>query len=203
MEPIDHSKIGRRSKRKGKRYESRVAKLLTDFTKVNFRKIPSSGGFNKFGGVVVAKHVFTGDVCCDNSSFKYSVEAKNRQDINIATIIKNPSTSPLSKYWYQCVEDANSNNKKPIMFFKPNNQSDFICISQKDDVYDKLKNSNHLCVNVYNSPVFMSVIARGSKGQKLGVSSKDVSLPNFIIIDWELFIKYVVPQDLFENILLG
>jgi len=129
----DHSKIGKRSKAKGKRYESRAAKLLTDFTGVNFRKTPGSGGWNKAGGVKVADYVFCGDIICDNKHFVFSVEAKSRKSFSFVAILKNPEIAAFTGWWKQCIEDAVSIHKLPFMMFKPDYQEDFVALTEEGE----------------------------------------------------------------------
>jgi hypothetical protein len=197
MNNTDLSAVGRRSKRKGKKYESRVASILSKFTGVNFRRVPMSGGFNKFGGVVVAEHVFSGDVLCDNKSFLYSVEAKNREDVSLTALLKNPESASLTKYWYQCCEDAAVNHRKPIMFFKPNVNDDWVAVCIYDVEALSLQNSSHIIVNIYHAPVMLSIINRDSKGKKLSKEVKEVNMQNFVVLEWNQFIKIVNPQALF------
>ena len=195
----EQSAIGRRSKRKGKAYEARVAKLWSDFTGENFRRVPSSGGFNKFGGLVVATQIFTGDVFSNNPNFIFSVEAKNRQDISLTALLKNPPTATITSYWYQCVEDARNNKKKPIMFFKPNMYDDWICLDYNDLEFLGLSNSIRMDFKLYGDETILTVINRNERGKKTSKERKSVKLPNFSIMDWKEFIKHVKPANLFEN----
>jgi hypothetical protein len=123
--------MGAKSKQKGNRYERRCAKLLSEFTGINFRKVPASGGFNKFGGQVVAEHVFSGDVICDKKEFLFSVEAKNQKTFSFVAMLKSPDTAKFTEWWRQCVEDAAKVDKLPMLIFKPDTQEDLIALTQK------------------------------------------------------------------------
>jgi hypothetical protein len=112
------SAIGRRAKNKGKSYERNFAKILTEWTGVNFRKTPGSGGFNK-QGVTVAGRSFAGDLICDKSNFIFSIEAKNRKNFSFQQILKNPSTAPFTEWWFQTVRDAKKEDLEPLLRFKP------------------------------------------------------------------------------------
>jgi hypothetical protein len=195
---VDRSKLGRSNKRKGKTFESRVAHILTEFTGVNFRRVPCSGGFNKFGGVVVAEHVFSGDVLCDSPHFDFSVEAKNRQDITLTALLKNPGTAPFTKYWYQCVADAAVNNRRPMMFFK-NAREDWVVITKHDAETLGVFNAPHLVFNVYQHPLVLSTIGRDASGKKLETKVADVVLPTPVMVHWPQFIKVVDPKGLFAG----
>ena len=122
--------MGAKSKQKGNRYERRCAKLLSEFTGVNFRKVPASGGFNKFGGQVVAEHAFSGDVICDKKEFMFSVEAKSQKAFSFVAMLKSPETAKFTEWWKQCVEDAKRVAKLPMLIFKPDSQEDFVAISE-------------------------------------------------------------------------
>lgn len=198
----DQSAVGKKSKRKGKTYEAHVASLLTQFTNTSFRRVPSSGGFNKTGGVVVATQIFTGDVFCDNPDFKFSVEAKNRKDISLTALLRDPTSAKLTKYWYQCVEDAKNNNRKPIMFFKPNTNYDWVCLTIEDSDKFGLKPESsaiYLGIHVYSEAINLSVIIRDKKGKRIGKEKKNVIVPNFNILDWHELTKHVKPEWLFGD----
>jgi hypothetical protein len=169
----NRSEVGRKSKKKGKRYESRVAKLLGDFTKVNFRKVPGSGGFNKAGGVKVADYVFCGDVICDRRDFRFSVEAKSRKTFSFVAILKDPQKAAFTEWWKQCIDDAKSINKLAIMFFKPDTQEDFVALTGKG----------------------MKAVGFEGPHYALNVYPDDIPTPN--IIRWKTFIGAVEPALLF------
>jgi len=123
--------MGSKSKQKGNRYERRCAKLLAEFTGVNFRKVPASGGFNKFGGQVVAEHAFSGDVICDKKEFCFSVEAKSQKAFSFVAMLKSPETAKFTEWWQQCVDDATKVSKLPMLIFKPDTTEDFVAV---DDI---------------------------------------------------------------------
>ena len=194
------STIGKRSKRKGKHYEARVAQLLTEFTNVKFRRVPvGSGGYNKTGGLVIAKHIFTGDVFSANPSFIFSVEAKNRKDISLTALLKSPESSSITKYWYQCIEDATNNNKYPILFFKPNISDDWVCLRTSDIQEFNLNKSIRIDLKLYYTSVSLKIIDRDMRGKKIKAEIKNIILPDFTIMDWHEFTKHVNPIKLFTE----
>lgn len=180
---VDHSKIGRRSKRKGKTYERRVGKLLTDFTQINFRSVPGSGGFNKFGGVSIREELFCGDVICDSQDFKFCVEAKNRKTFDFNSVLKNPNTAAFSEWWYQCNQDAKSVSLDPLMFFKPDHAADFIAITYQTFLELQLTSPtllNHFVLNTYSDPVTLKI-----KSAERRVTEKiTTQLPIPYVLDW-------------------
>jgi Holliday junction resolvase len=121
--------MGAKSKQKGNRYERRCVQLLSEFTGVPFRRIPSSGAFNKFGGAKVAEYVFSGDVISDNKDFIFSVEAKSQKVFSFVAMLKNPKTSAFTEWWKQCVGDAGSVSRLPMLMFKPDSQEDFVALN--------------------------------------------------------------------------
>lgn len=163
---------------KGKRYEYRVVELLSTFCGKKFRRVPSSGAFNKTGGVVICEHIFSGDVICEDEGFLFNVEAKNRNDISLAAALKTPDTSMLVKCWRQCVGDATTNNLLPMMFFKPNPNDDWVCI---------------------NDVAAAKLGIDGSMNRMIIFISKDTSLPDIIIMDWRKFAQVVDYKLLFCN----
>jgi len=174
MEKLSQSKIGKRSKSKGNRYERRVVKLLHEFTDINFRRVPASGGFNKTGGMVVNEAAFSGDVICDSDKFLYSIEAKNRKSISLPAILKNPTNTEFIKCWEQCTADACQINLKPMMFFKPNNSADWICLKEHDSIYSDF-NFQHMVIKL--QPEF----------------------DNIVLVDWSIFKANINSDKLFNE----
>ena len=196
----DASTIGRRSKNKGKAYERRIAALLSEFTGKNFRKVPSSGGFNKFGGAVVAEYIFTGDVICDDPNFSFSVEGKNRpNDFSFAQLATVPESAPFTEWWHQTIEDASSVGLLPLLFFKAASSStktvgsDFIATTKEG--LDKLgypKLGPIIVFDIYNRDLVFSI--RDRKETKIITKF----LPNAFIISWRLLVKNIDPLRFFD-----
>lgn len=171
---VDRSAVGRRSKRKGKTYERRCASLLTEFTGVNFRSTPASGGFNK-QGVTIRQELFCGDVICDRKDFLFCVEAKNRLSFSFESILKNPDTSPFTSWWYQCLDDAKSTKMLPILFFKPDNAADFVALTEDGIKQIEAENLPHFVIK-YNSKLTV---------KHYDELIKDVELPIPYIYNWK------------------
>ena len=185
MSKVNWSKVGRRSKRKGKTYERRCAKLLGEWTGVNFRSTPASGGFNK-QGVVIREEMFCGDLICDDPNFRFCVEAKNRDTFSFTGILKNPNTAAFSEWWWQCLDDATRIQKLPILFFKPDNAADFIALTALGLIATGYKGP-HYKLSVYDDPVTITI-----EKKKL-----TVRLPTPYIINWKDFVKNVDSKLLF------
>lgn len=121
---------GKKSRDKGKRYEAHIAKLLSEWTLVKFRRTPCSGGFNKTGGVRVAERTFSGDIICDRSDFKFTVEAKNRESLSLVALLSSPSTCEVLKWWDQCVTDGETSSLMPMMFCHISNGPDVVVVEE-------------------------------------------------------------------------
>jgi hypothetical protein len=187
----DYSAQGRRSKRKGKTYERRVAKILKEFTSVEFRSTPSSGGFNKFGGATIREELFCGDVIADDATFRYCVEAKNREEFSFTSILKSPETAAFTRWWHQCVEDANTVGLEPLMFFKPNRADDFVVMTLTE--YNKHYGNPKVpfyAIHAYINPITI----KPEKDLEI-----TVKLPVPVMIDWKAFIKHHDPKSMFRG----
>jgi hypothetical protein len=82
-------RIGRRSRKKGASFQNTVAKMLTQAWGVPILSTPQSGGLSLRGDLCVGgdppKHVLV-----------YSIECKNRKDLSLASILRNPDVLPVS-----------------------------------------------------------------------------------------------------------
>ena len=191
----DYSKNGKRSKRKGNTYERRCAKLLMEFTSVNFRRVPASGGFNKHSGATIREELFCGDLICDNPNFLFCVEAKNRKSYSLEAVIKSPATAELTKWWLQCVNDANTAKLLPLMFFKPNRSDDFIAVC--DEGYNILVREcpsiPHIRLRAFREPLDIKY-----KNNRV-VETITIKLPEPIIIDWKAISEHCTGSDMFAR----
>jgi len=96
------------SKVKGNRNELEVAKALTRWTGVEFRRTPMSGAIH------VPLDWLCGDVFCvdKNFDFPFSVETKHYRKV---------TNSLLHKWWDQTCDDAKRINKLPLLIYRSNN----------------------------------------------------------------------------------
>ncbi len=76
----DFSKVGKKSCRKGKTHERRVARKLSELLNMEFKRTPQSGG----------GHV-PGDVMRLDGPFRLEIECKDRVQITIEKVFKNPT----------------------------------------------------------------------------------------------------------------
>lgn len=169
--------------------------MLTEYTEVSFRSTPSSGGFNKFGGVAIREELFCGDVISDSKDFKFCIEAKNREEFTFESILKNPNTAPFTIWWHQCCDDAERVNLLPMLFFKPDRQADFIAV-RLSDFKDDLEKIPHFRIAAYDG-VPLSIKMRDGKQ----VTILDVELETPCIINWKDFIKAYPAEEMFNGML--
>lgn len=192
----DWSKAGRKSKNKGKAYERAIAQALTEFTGVNFRKIPGSGGMNK-QGITVAGHIFCGDIMCDRPDFRFSIEAKNRKAFLFSQVLKNSGTAPITSWWYQCIRDAKTYNLEPMLFFKPKPGSpDNMVVLCEADWASQIKNYYKIS-SFDNGPVKFTMHEKGPNEKKSRNHTVIATLPTPIMVDWGHFIEMIKPESLF------
>jgi len=122
----DFSKIGKSNRGRGASYERKIAHLLTDSLGIKFKRSPRSGALLREGAFNGA--FLGGDLCCEKD-FDFSIECKNCAGVNLVSILKNPTTALLIKYWCQCVYDARIANKKPLLFFNVKLvRADYVCV---------------------------------------------------------------------------
>lgn len=201
IDMVDASEVGRRSKRRGKTYERRVSDILTEFTKVGFRRVPNSGGWNKAGGVKIREELFCGDVICDRPDFRFCVEAKNRESFTFESILKNPATAPFTSWWYQCLQDAKSVGLAPMMFFKPDHQADCAVFDATDWLnFDFNTIPPHFMINAYHFPIPITLKITHRKGRTKEVEQVEIaSLPTPVIVDWKAFTATCNPSQMFRG----
>lgn len=196
----DWSAVGKKSKGKGGNYERLVAKALTEFTGVGFRKTPNSGGFNKLGGVQVAGHIFCGDLICDRADFMFSVEAKNRKNFSFSAILANPETAPFTEWWFQTVRDAREVLLEPMLWFKPTPGSPVNLVALRDGF------CNHefcnlpvgMAMMMYKDRTLNFEITEKGPGEKKKRKHKvTAELPMPIIYHWKYLKENFNPEMLF------
>lgn len=95
------------SKVKGNRNEIEVAKALTKWVGVAFRRTPASGAIH------IPLHWLSGDVFCtsENFNFPFSVETKHYAKITVGLV---------SKWQKQAKADADRINKIPMLITREN-----------------------------------------------------------------------------------
>jgi len=186
----DFSKIGKSNRSRGAAYERKIAHTLTDGFGVKFKRSPRSGALLRegaFNGIFLG-----GDLCCEKD-FRFSIECKNCKDISIESVIKNPTTAPLVKYWCQCVYDARAATtsdkiKHPLLFFNMKSvRKDFACVCN-DGMMFMMKSIDGILVH----PFYLSIPS--IKGPvRIEIDNKTVDMtdvPPMHIMTIDDFMKY-------------
>lgn len=191
----DFSKIGKRSKDRGKAYERLVAGSLTEYTGVNFRKTPASGGFNR-QGIQVAGHIFCGDLMCDSPDFKFSVEAKNRKAFSFQHILSSLDNCDFTQWWFQTVRDARIHNLEPMLWFKPKPGSpdNFVVVTEAD-WGNKLP--TRIIIPGYDRQLSFKIKERSDGEKKARMHDVVARMPIPAIVQWKYFKEAIDKSELF------
>jgi len=107
-------------KAKGSKGERVLSKWFTQWTGLEFTRVPASGGL-RWKSMANAT---TGDLVCadDRHSrrFQFSVESKSYKDINFEHLILGNKKAKIREFWKQASEDAERGKKVPILFMRYN-----------------------------------------------------------------------------------
>lgn len=117
---------GINSKNKGAEYERKIAKALGSWWGEQFQRTPASGGlqWKKDNRV-------TGDIVTPpDSVFPFTIECKKREGWSLEQFLKN--TGEMEEWWTQCVRDAKKIDKKPMVIFSKNFDTDYILMDYFD-----------------------------------------------------------------------
>lgn len=97
---------------KGNKFENQTAKQITEWTGVEFKRTPMSGGWAK-----------TGDITPKNPKamidFPFTIECKNNESFNAGGLIQSAKEGTLPKnvksWWKQCTDDSKKSKKIPLL----------------------------------------------------------------------------------------
>lgn len=115
--------------RKGGDFERKIAKLMTEWTGVKFERVPASGGLHWKND----NRVY-GDIVCNDPTFPFVVECKNRQSWNMDALIK--GSKEVEKWWAQVNKDAAATGLQPLLIFTRNQQPDYLAIKVNTFIED-------------------------------------------------------------------
>lgn len=211
----DFSKIGKSNVRKSKTHERRVAKLLEEFTGVEFRRRRVEGR-----DATTIERESTSDVISVKGTPKFTIEAKSGKGFSLDGLLANPKTNIFTEWWHQANYDAHlltSHFKDttkyqfyPLVFFKYNVNSDWIAMPVDVialQVIQKRKTSlnplgigdlelPHLMYNGYTqvNPIGLNVVRTKNKNNYRII---DLDLPNVVFCRWKHFIEAIDPSSFF------
>lgn len=116
------TQTARHSKSKGKGYEHKIAKVLSDWWGSPLHRTPTSGA-----------HIYSGDIVDDSGELPFIVECKKRRELTFSGILE--KNSRLWKFWEQTLKsyrpgDPHHQPVDPcILVFSQNFGSDYFMIA--------------------------------------------------------------------------
>lgn len=105
------------SKRKGNKFELKVAKWFTAWSQYKFGRTPGSGSFHQ-------NRDLASDISCIDERHahrcKISVECKSYKDIKFEHVLLGNKTCDILRFWDQASEDGKRSKKIPILCMRYN-----------------------------------------------------------------------------------
>lgn len=196
------SQIGKSNVRRGKTLERRVAHLLTDWTGRQFRRRRVEG---RLEDVVALER--TGDVIpsAQDDAVIFNIEVKCGSGFSLDSLFAKPNQALFTQWFHQSSYDSMIATKQlrlggvnleilPMVFFKPNPQTDWIAFSAKAISHIGALSFPHLYFDWYRQigPVAANV-SHGSKNKVL----VSVDLDDCVFCRWSDFSSSVSPEKIF------
>lgn len=202
LEKRTHSQVGKSNVRKGKTYERRVAQILTDFTKVQFRRRRVEGR-----DLSVIERESTADVIPVSGNILFSIEAKSGKGFSFDSLLGNPEKCLFSVWWHQATYDATlltdvlKREIYPMLFFKVSTTQDWLAIPSKciggNPGISTISQMPQLEYKYIVDSVKMNVSHTRNKKNFVEIT---LNLPDVSFVRWKDFSNFVNPQSLFlEN----
>lgn len=114
------------SRNKGYSYERKIAKVFTKWTGFECKRTPASGGWAKTGDITPKNPE-------DMINFPLCVELKKRERWSFADLIKGSKLKTgILSWWEQCITDAQTSNKIPLLVFSRNLDINYACMYLED-----------------------------------------------------------------------
>lgn len=162
------------SKRKGNRFELKVAKWLTTWTGYKFQRVPMSGA-NHFNRELAS------DIMCSDPKHqhrcKISVECKSYKDIKFEHILLGNKGSEINKFWYQASRDAKRSHKVPILCMRynamPSEEFFFVISADYAEAFYRILDGPYFSITLGNDEADVLLVFMASKVLN-GVSYKDL-----------------------------
>jgi hypothetical protein len=136
------------SRQKGQRAEYAVRDLLREATKLEWERVPGSGGFG-------ASHGLKGDIYLPHATgrmSRFAIEVKHYKDEHLNSNIMKKTSSQLDKWLDQTYREAEQMSAKPMLVFKKDRGAWLVAIDMIDfrELADKLVSANPTLVYTYN-----------------------------------------------------
>lgn len=113
--------MGKRSKNKGANYERRIAKILSDWSGLDLRRTPMSGGWSKQNPDVAGDLVNI----TPGTFFPYHIECKNQEVWTWEGILTGNCVA-FDSWWEQTTTQCHP-DKIPFLIFSKNYHEDWTC----------------------------------------------------------------------------
>ena len=116
------------SKQKGKEFERKVAKMLTEWSGQEFNRTPQSGALHWNNDKRVVSDIVSPQTLTD---WPFSIECKKVEyPWEFSTIIE--GTSLFWEHWQQCWDDSQREQLRPLLVFCKNYRDTFAVITYQD-----------------------------------------------------------------------
>lgn len=196
------SEIGKSNSLKGKTYERRVAKLMTEWSGVEFRRRRVEGRDDL---TILVDSV--ADIIPASAKFLFSIEVKNQKGFSMDALLANPEKCMFASWWAQACYDSYLLNKVsndvtyPMVVFKPHTAYDWVAFSSHAANFIETKAGNgiadfaHLKFDIYNKiDQVLTDVSHSSKNPNM----VQVKLDPLIICRWKDFAAHVKPEPLLK-----
>ena len=150
------SKLGRKSKSKGSRFELEIAKVLDDWfyaeekAKIGLervlRRTPLSGGWCKTGDIQIDPRV---EKEAGLPPYPFHTELKKREGWNLEQILLNEKCPIIHEWWKQCTDEARE-GAIPLLIFA-RNMVDPLCLLRLGSLSPFLGVLSENPIIIYNS----------------------------------------------------
>jgi len=105
---------------KGSDFERKIAKKLSDWSGMELRRTPLSGGFSQTGSS------YTGDINAINreDNFGFHIECKKQEGWTLEQLFS--PKCKIWKWWEQCLTGYKTTYKIPLLIFSKNRANTFL-----------------------------------------------------------------------------
>jgi len=107
------------SRAKGARGETDVAKVLNQYSGLEFKRVPMSGALHE-------SHQLKGDLYLVNSLNIYCIEVKFYAEDHLTSKLLTDKTPQILTWWQQTIREAAQISRKPLLIFKFNRSKMFV-----------------------------------------------------------------------------
>jgi len=122
------------SRAKGATFERDTAKLFSEWTGIQFRRTPMSGGWAKTGDITPVNPK-------EMDSFRFNVECKNQQVWSFGDLIKDiHNNDGIESWWIQAANDGEKSKRIPLLVFTRNFDVSYIMLTE--NLYKRLAFTN-------------------------------------------------------------